>query len=154
MLIRAKAITMDQPCTAVFYDSVVETLGSGYIVLKKYECVYRENLKRLARFGCFPYAIPSEGKPYIPYLGTDRDPLDHDCRADSMPDDLQEAELIRDGNGEYEVMFFRVAGCDDPLPEGVKLLGYGVLSACGRFRLFRRLFRHRRLYVQPYVARL
>lgn len=98
---------------------------SQFVIVKKYETLYKDELPRFEKHENTPYALPAKGKSIMVYKGLDREPLEY------TPDDFHEyspenavqffASCV---DQDAELLFVRVAGCEDKIPDGLTLLGY------------------------------
>ena len=129
-------------------------LPSGFSIVKKYALVYAENLPRFSKIGERIYGLPFGKTPNKLYLGTDRDGAsEYSSEIRFNLNDAEKAllERMRDGADElcilrdeaeaemfrgmlerpadYELIHTRVAGSDEPYPDGYELLGYDVSYA-------------------------
>lgn len=96
-----------------------------FCVVERYGSLYG---KALPRFGeDTPYALPGKNKSIRPYKGIDREPSDHtpeDMDLYSAQEVLDYFRRLDDGN--TELIYYRMAGYDSKLPEGLAFLGFDV----------------------------
>lgn len=105
---------------------------SQFCIVKKYETLYNDALPRFEKHENTPYALPAKGKMMCLYNGIDREPLEY------TPDDFHEhstENAIRYfasiSKQDAELIFIRIAGCDDRVPDGFTLLGYDAAWVFG-----------------------
>ena len=107
-------------------------VSAQFCIVKKYELLYKEELKRFDKYLSTPYALPAHGKASRIYRGIDRDPLEytptnfHEYNHETAVQyfnslSAQDAELI----------FIRSAGCHDAIPDNFTLLGYDAAWVFG-----------------------
>lgn len=107
-------------------------VSSQFCIVKKYETLYRDALPRFEKHGNTPYALPAKEKTMRIYKGIDREPLEY------TPDDFHEyspeSALQFFGSiskQDAELLFIRVAGSEDKIPDGLTLLGYDAAWVFG-----------------------
>jgi len=100
-------------------------VSSQFCIVKNYETLYKDALPRFEKHKNTPYALPAKEKTMRTYKGIDRSPLQY------TPDDFHEYSpegaiqfFNSISNQEAELLFIRVAGCEDRIPNGLTLLGY------------------------------
>lgn len=107
-------------------------VSSQFCIVKKYETLYKDALPRFEKHENTPYALPAKEKMMRVYKGIDREPLEY------TPDDFHEhapenaIEFFASiSKQDVELLFIRVAGCDDKIPDGFTLLGYDAAWVFG-----------------------
>ncbi len=100
---------------------------SQFCIVKKYDHLYEKELPRFVKHEETPYALPAKNKIMHIYNGIDREPLKY------TPDDFHEyteSAAIQYFNSlskqETELIFIRITGCGDSLPDSFSFLGYDV----------------------------
>lgn len=131
----------------------VTTPNSAYITAMKYPLLYKKHLPRFREHPeWIAYGHPFADEPQKVYLGTDREGVDvyHDERTEDiterqvellklLKDDVWgEMEYISDeataleilnafkNHNDYDLLWVRMSGTDDPIPEGYRFLGYDI----------------------------
>lgn len=109
--------------------------SSQFCIVKKYRVLHEEARKRLEATENPPYALPAAGKTAREYRGIDRDPLSF------TPDDFHEYPEQRaiayfaslPEKEDLDLLFVRVSGHSDRIPEGFTLLGYDATYPVGEY---------------------
>ena len=125
---------------------------AGFSILKKYEVLYKEELKRFRKNPLKVYALPYEKTPTILYRGLDREgdrrikrKLNESQKKildnifDTMMEEPEkiiqticleeEAELYlscHKDEEDFEIIWFRIVGSNEAIPKGYKFLGYDI----------------------------
>ena len=106
---------------------------SQYCIVNKYDNLYKQALQCLIDEENMPYAVPSYSKKMRLYNGIDRDPLDYtpeDFNEYMEVDAKQYIKLLPEKE-ETELIFIKINGCDDKVPDGMSLIGYDVAYPFG-----------------------
>lgn len=141
------------------------TPDSAYITAMKYDILYKNHLPRFREHPeWISYGHPFADEPQKVYLGTDREGLDaySDGRADNLterqigllklqkedygdemdyiPDEATALEILTSfkNYNDYELLWVRLSGTDNPIPEGYRFLGYDITYVpqfCGMFSI-------------------
>lgn len=125
---------------------------AGFSILKKYEVLYKEELKRFRKNPLKVYALPYDKTPTRIYRGLDREGnrrikwklnefqkkiLDKifDAKIETPEEITQIIRLEEDAKlylschkneEDFEIVWSRIAGSDEEIPEGYKFLGYDI----------------------------
>lgn len=106
-------------------------IPSQFCIVYKYDSLYNRILPRFNNVKDTPYALPAERKPIRLYNGIDREPCDNTpCDFDRYSHEdaklyyrlLLETKDAKD----IELIFIRIDGCSNKIPEGMTFLGYDI----------------------------
>ena len=104
--------------------------SSLFCTEKIYEKLYTEELPRFRKNPLNIYALPYDEKPLKIYRGVGRMGVDEISECDESIS-FSESEMLDymklcKNHKDYELMFVRLSGSDDEIPQGYRFIGYDI----------------------------
>jgi len=120
---------------------------AGFSILKKYNVLYKEELKRFKKNPLKVYALPYDKTPTRLYCGLDRtgnrlikrklneaqnaifEAIIENWSSEIIICSEEEAKLYlscHKNEEDFEIIWFRIAGSNETIPNGYKFLGYDI----------------------------